>query len=123
MAKKITPTQTFVTVINTQGASALVEYESNGLIERKYVPINKINNGFVSDEVLASGIPYGYPWRELDFSFDMALFEKEMHNADLWTPADVQANPKKVTGVLRTIFEDHLRAVLDAANQERKRRV
>jgi hypothetical protein len=122
MPKKLPPTSTFVTVLSSQGASSLVQYEIDGVLKRCYVPAHKVENSFVLDTVLASGIPYGFPWEEVQIHFDMQLFSREMHNADLWTAEDVLRSPKKVTGVLRKIFEDNFRAVLETAVREKKRR-
>jgi hypothetical protein len=122
MAKKIQGASTLVTVLSTKGASTLVEYLKDGVVHRKYVPTTKVSNQFVADEVLARGIPYGFPWEEIEISFDMRQFAIEMHNVDLWTVEDVLKAPKKVTGVLRKIFEQSFKAVLEAAVQEKKRR-
>jgi hypothetical protein len=122
MAKKIQGTSTLVTVLSTKGASTLVEYLKDGVVHRKYVPMAKVSNQFVADEVLERGIPYGFPWDEIVISFDMQQFAVEMHNADLWTAEDVLKSPKKVTGVLRKIFEQSFRTVLETAVQEKKRR-
>jgi len=85
------------------------------------VPTDKVLNQFVDDQVLARGIPYGFPWEEIVINFNMQQFALEMHNADLWTVEDVLKNPKKVTGVLRKIFEDSFRTVLETALREKKR--
>jgi len=121
MAKKIQGTSTLVTVLSSKGASTLVEYMLDGVLQRKYVPTNKVLNQFVSDEVLARGIPYGFPWEEIVISFDMQQFANEMHNAELWTVEDVLKSPKKISGVLRKIFEDSFRTVLETAVREKKR--
>ena len=122
MAKKIMPTKTFVKVLSTQGASSLVEYDQNGMLRRCYVPAHKVENNFVADTVLSSGIPYGFPWDEIVIEFDMQQFAIEMHNAELWTVEDVLKAPKKVTGVLRKIFEQSFKTILETAVQEKKRR-
>lgn len=119
--KKIQGTATLVVVRTIKGSSALVEYLVDGVLFRKYVPANKIENQFVADSVLASGIPYGFPWEEISIDFDMQQFAIEMHNADLWTVEDVLRSPKKLTGVLRKIFENSFRTVLETAMQEKKR--
>jgi hypothetical protein len=121
MAKKIQGALTLVTVLSSKGASTLVEYLDNGILQRKYVPTEKVSNQFVDDQVLAQGIPYGFPWDEIVINFDMQHFATEMHNADLWTVEDVLKSPKKVTGVLRKIFEDSFRTVLETAVREKKR--
>lgn len=112
---------THVTVIATKGASTLVEYLQGDLLQRKYVPASLVANRFVANDVLERGIPYGYPWDEIDLQFDGRQFAVEMINAGLWTVEDVLKEPKKLTGVLRRLFETQIKAVLEAALQEKKR--
>lgn len=122
MAKKIQGSLTFVTMLSTKGASTLVEWiNDDGVLCRTYVPAAKFSNGFVADNVLASGIPYGFPWEEVEIKFDMQQFAIEMHNAGLWTVEDVLRQPKTLTGVLRKIFEASFKAVLETASREKKR--
>lgn len=121
MAKKMQGTQTPITVLSTKGQSSLVEYLQDGVVCRRYIPSNKVLNRFVVDDVLERGIPYGFPWEEIEIKFDMQQFAVEMHNADLWTVDDVLRAPKKLTGVLRTIFENSFRTVLETAAREKKR--
>lgn len=121
MAKKIQGTTTLVTVLSSKGSSTLVEYMDAGVLRRKYVPTAKVLNGFVADDVLERGIPYGFPWDEIEIKFDMQQFATEMHNAELWTVEDVLKAPKKLTGVLRKIFEASFKTVLETAFREKKR--
>lgn len=121
MAKKIQGATTLVTVISSKGASTLVEYLEDGILRRKYVPADKVLDGFVADDVLERAIPHGFPWEEVEIKFDMQQFAIEMHNAGLWTVADVLREPKTLTGVLRKIFEASFKAVLETASREKKR--
>jgi len=121
VAKKIQGASTLVTILSSQGASTLVEYMADGVLQRKYVPTSKVVDQFVDDKVLAQGIPYGFPWDEVVIHFDMQQFAVEMHNANLWTVEDVLKSPKALTGVLRKIFEDSFRTVLETAVREKKR--
>lgn len=122
MAKKIQGTTTLVTILSSKGASTLVEYlNADGVLQRKYVPANKVLEEFVSDEILERGISYGFPWEEIVINFDMSQFAVEMHNAELWTVEDVLRAPKKLTGVLRKIFEASFKTILETAFREKKR--
>jgi hypothetical protein len=122
MAKKQQGAKTLVTIITSKGDSLLVEYMLDGVLYRKYVPTHKLEGNFISDEVLEAGIPYGYPWEEMDIKFDMQEFAVQMHNADLWTAADLLKAPKKLTGVLRKLFESQFKEILKEAENENKRR-
>ncbi len=121
MAKKIQGSKTLVTVLSSKGASTLVEYLHDGVLQRKYVPTIKVENQFVADEVLGQGIQYGFPWDEIIINFDMKQFANEMHNAELWTVEDVLKSPNKLTGVLRKVFEPSFKAILETAVREKKR--
>lgn len=122
MAKKIQGSMTLVTVLSSKGASTLVEYlNADGVLCRKYVPANKVLDHFVADEILERGISYGFPWDEIEIRFDMQKFAVEMHNAELWTVEDVLKSPKKLTGVLRKVFEESFKTVLETALREKKR--
>lgn len=120
-AKKIQGAKTIVTILETKGKSTLVEYMVDEMLYRKYVPTEKVLANFVEDEVLASGINYGFPWEEMDIKFDMRRFAIEMQNAELWTAQDVLKSPQKLTGVLRKVFEEDFKAILQTAVQEQKR--
>lgn len=122
MAKKIQGALTLVTVLSSKGESTLVEYfDTDGVLQRRYVPTKKVLDQFVSDDVLERGIPYGYPWEEILINFDMSKFAREMHNAELWTVEDVLRAPKKLTGVLRKVFEESFKTILETALREKKR--
>lgn len=123
MAKKIQGDTTLVTVLSSKGESTLVEYlNTAGVLQRRYVPTKKVQEQFVADDVLERGIPYGFPWEEIEIKFDMQQFAIEMHNAELWTVENVLRDPKRLTGVLHKIFETSFRAVLETAIREQKRK-
>ena len=110
-----------VVVIKQKGGSALVEYSVGGVAARKFVPTVEILGDKVSQSVLDSGIPYGFPWEELSLQFDMEKFSVEMHKVGLWTPQDVLASPQKVFSALRATLADNLSEILQVAQGERKR--
>lgn len=122
MSKKTDLESVPVRVILAKGKSSLVEFiDSNGLLDRKYIPTAKIDGMAAPADVLQKGIPYGLPWDETMLEFDPRQFLIEMHNAELWTAEDVKRNPKKVMGVFMKIMNNNLKAVLENANLESKR--
>lgn len=121
MTKKIQGEKTLVTILSSQGASTLTEYVTDGVVYRKYVPTSKLEGNFIQDETLASGIPYGFPWDEIVIKFDPQKFAEAMHNAELWTVEDVLKSPAKLTGVLRKVFEQDFRKILETASSEKRR--
>lgn len=122
MVKKIQGNKTLVTIVTMKDHSLLVEYFENDILTRKYVPVSKLEGNYIADDVLASGIQYGYPWEEMDIVFDMKLFAVEMHNAELWTVDDLLKTPNKLTGVLRKLFERQFKEILKTAENDKKRR-
>lgn len=120
MSKKVViPTR--VTIVRKNGGSALVEYLEDGEPVRKYVPVDEIDDKHVSSDVLQQGIPYGYPWEELQISFDSQKFSHEMKQVGLWTVEDVLRNPQKLWSVLRATLADNIKDILTISSQEKKR--
>lgn len=117
--KKMQGDKTSVKIIIQKGDSALVEYITDGVLLRKYVPVGEVNNNFVKDEVLSAGIPYGFPWGEISVSLDAQKFENEMHQVGLWTTEDLLKSPQKVWSALRATFADNVSEILDIAKSEK----
>lgn len=104
-----------VTVVNQKGSSALVEYVCDGLLNRVYIPTTEISEGRVLKSVLAQGIPYGFPWEELDLKFDVNKFADELHQVGIWTQEDALRSPKKVSAALHATLAVNLSEVLNIA--------
>ena len=123
--KKMTPpnTMTPIRIIAAKGNSTLVEYVIDGLLARRYVPTAQINGNIAPAEILERGIPYGYPWEEMQLKFDSARFADEMRKAALWTPQDVLKNPQAVWSALRATFTVNFTTVLEQARIESKKGV
>lgn len=119
--KPVTEAKKVVKVLLQKGKSSLVEYTSEDLPERKYVPSSAVVNGTVACSVLDMGIPYGYPWREVQMQFDAVRFENEMHNAGVWTVQDALKHPQQVFNALHAMMSDTLAEVLNTASIEVKR--
>lgn len=115
-------TRTKTDLVRKKGASALVQYQDGNILKRVYIPVDEFGDGHVLDDVLESGIPYGYPWEDLDVTFDGARFANELHNLDVWTVEDALNNPQKLWSALRATLSDNINEILTVASQEKKMR-
>jgi hypothetical protein len=118
--KKIQGRKTLVTIIRQTGGSSLVQYVENDVLTRCIVPSVQVVDGMVADQVLAAGIPYGYPWGDISLTFDMHKFVNELHQIDIWTAEDLLKSPQKVWSALRAALADNLNNVLEIARNEHK---
>ncbi len=53
-----------VRVVGEKGESSLVEYQVDGMYQRRYVPKKSVKDGAVSPITLGKGIVYGLPWED-----------------------------------------------------------
>jgi hypothetical protein len=113
--------KTPVTIIRQKGESMLVQYLRDGVTTRCTVPVAQIAGGTVADQVLAAGIPYGFPWEDIQLTFDMQKFSNELHQVDIWTAEDLLKSPQKLWSALRAALADQLSQVLDIARNETRR--
>ena len=119
--KKIQGERTLVTVVSQKGDSTLVQFIDNGVLNRKYVPTDKVDGNMVDDQVLLRAIPYGYPWEDIVLTFDSLKFANEMRNVELWTVEDALKNPQKLWSALRATLAVNLSEILEVAKNETKR--
>lgn len=113
---------TLVKTIRVKTNSALVEYVADGKVQRKYIPADEISdNNSVPDFVLEQGIPYGYPWEEIVFTFDGERFANELHNVNVWTVEDALKHPVSIWAALNATLADGINAILQTASHEKKR--
>jgi hypothetical protein len=110
-----------VNVISRNGNSALIECSLDGVLSRKFIPVSELEGDIVSETVCKQGIPYGYPWQEIDIQFDGDKFAEEMHNVGLWTANDIMKSPQKLWSALHATLADNLSEIIEKAKQEQKR--
>lgn len=118
-----------VNVISIKGESILVQYEEGGTLLRRYIPASKLSilkndatHGVVSVEVLRHAIPYGYPWEDVELTFDQIKFANELRNLGIWTAADALKNPNGLWSALRAALADTLSKILVEARTEIRRK-
>ena len=112
--KKVT-----VKIIQTEGASSLVEFENEGLLARVFVPRTKIKDGECSADVLDRGVPYGVPWETLlDFSsLTPEWIAQKMRAKGIWTLEDLLDKDR----VLIRIGTDEIAKPIFAAAERAKK--
>jgi hypothetical protein len=115
-----TITRTKVKVLQAKGAALLVEFTRDEQTDRKYIPADKLGDGMVADEVLDMGIPYGYPWEEIELMFDREKLAKNLHDVGIWTAADALKYPQKLSAALYGTLAENLSQILKIAYQENK---
>jgi hypothetical protein len=118
---KIQGSKTLVTVVKQKEQSSLVQFVTDEVLTRKYVPTKEIVNGFVPDEVLEQAIPYGYPFEEITLIFNNQKFVNEMHNVGVWTAEDALKNQQKVWAALCATFAENLPIILETSKKELNR--
>ena len=110
--------RTNVTVVSKKGETALVQYMLDGVLNRKYIPVKELGNGYVLDTVLDKGIPYGHPWDEINLTFDSNRFAHEMRQVGLWTVEDAMKSPQKLWSALNATLSDNVSNILKTAKLE-----
>lgn len=113
--------RTPVIVVQITGDSALVQYETNGITERRYIPADEIGDRQVLTEVLERGVPYGYPYDDIKLEFDSQKFANELHNVGVWTAEDALLHPQKLWSAMNAAFADNITNVIRAAKLEKRR--
>lgn len=91
-----------VKVISKKKDTSLVEWD-DGVLNRGYIPSDKIEDGEVSSDTLSAAIPYGV---QLDLpSVTPEQVEEALHRAGLWTVEDMRQNPMEVKAVLEAVYK------------------
>jgi len=119
--EKIQGKKTLVKVIRQKDKSSLVEFITDGIITRKFVPTSEVINKSVSSEVIEQAIPYGYPFDEIKITFDNQKLLNELHNVGIWTAEDALKNQQKVWAALCATFADALPIILETSKKELNR--
>ena len=88
-----------ITVVETKGQSALVEYEQNGLRYRSYVDPEDIEDGQCPLSRIQNA-PYGIDWQaELDLTDLPAKVHQALTARGIWTLDDLKRQDKAVTRI------------------------
>jgi len=79
-----------VRVIHTEGESALVEWNDDGL-HRAFVPVEEVSEDKCSASVLKAGVPYGVDWEKyIQINVTVAEISHALHRAGFWIPKDIE---------------------------------
>lgn len=93
-----------VTVLAQQGKSGLVEWADGGA-KRGYIPLEEIEDGKATKDVLKAALPYGVPWGAFaDFSaLTPEAFETKLRGLGIWTVADLEKRPGSVSQAINAL--------------------
>lgn len=106
-----------VTVIKTDGQSALVQYVNSGL-QRVHVPAYQVVDGKCDKETLDAGIQYGLPFDELvTINVTPQYVAECLHAADIWSLDDIVHKPNAVNAALKRAYGLDLAALLKSARE------
>ncbi len=106
-----------VRIVSISGQSALVEFQGEISLERRYVPVNQLDRrdgdaALCRQDTLDLGIVYGIPWADkLDLSIlTPAYLQAELRRRGVWTEGDLRLHDNVVTRIAvnslgRIIFE------------------
>ena len=99
-------------------SAALVEYTDSDIPVRVSVPsaeveVDALQQTFIDEDVLESGIPYGVPFASKigDFVITGETIENELHKAGVWTTDDFASNPQKVHGAVASAARPIMQAL------------
>jgi hypothetical protein len=106
--------------IARQGWAGLVEVNRDGNVERCLLPMGIITDGKeLTAAQLNAGIPYGLPFADIL----NAEAETALHNAGVWTLADLHNKANQAVGALASVglkLSAAIQAVIEYEKQDHK---
>ncbi len=116
--KKEEPKLIEVREIKSRGKSSVVEWVDEGKAFRKVVPVNKIKDGAIPEDVLDKAPQYGIPWaKEIKVKATAEDIEIALHNAGIWTADDALKNSNRIIGAINAAYKTSLASVLQTAKK------
>lgn len=107
-----------VRVVTSRGKSAVVEWVDEGRAFRKVVPVNKIKDGAIPEDVLEKAPLYGVPWaKEIKVKATAEDIENALHNAGIWTAEDALKNGNAIIGAINAAHKTSLATILRVAKK------
>ena len=91
-----------VTVIDTAGQSALVQWKDGDKIKRVFIPTTELHDRKVSADILSIGVPYGSQWEKYieSVTVNPVIVANALRDAGYWTTRDIEVNPHGAQGVI-----------------------
>jgi len=110
-----------VKLILQSSKSAVYEWVIKGVVKRGILPVDKVIDGKIDQELMEAAAPYGIPWADMPIkTFTGEQFQDAMYKADLWTDEQVRKNAQKVIGVLQELYRLHLGSISEFAAKYQK---
>ena len=99
-----------VTVIEDNGQAALVEWR-DGRSKRAWVPSSLVRDGQVPEAALGTA-PYGLDFAALPKSLDLRGLEQQLHDAQIWTQADMEERAAELQRIAKGYAAQIIRAII-----------
>lgn len=109
-----------VKVISNEYGSVLVEWlDSDGILQRGYIPSEIVNVDEIPDGALSLAVPYGVDWAFVLTgainSVTPEVIAKMLRNRGIWTLQDARRNPEVVVGALQQAYSLDFQTILRVA--------
>jgi hypothetical protein len=107
-----------VKAIQSDGRAVLVEWVEAKAVRRVTIPASALAGDKVEKDDLSAGVPFGVPWEDVDF--DAPTGEKlagALHNAGIWTAADITSHPNVALSVIQGLYGVHLATLYQFARE------
>jgi hypothetical protein len=102
-------------LIRIDGQAALVQFQG----KLRSIPASLLEE--FSEDVFDAGVPYGVPWGDLlAICVNGETIEQELHKREIFTAADLMANPKGARGAVVTVVGDVYGALLEVAKRHKE---
>ena len=111
-----------VEIVETKGASSLVQYEQDGRVARVFVPKGKVKDGTCDLDVLQKGAAYGVPWETL---LDLSSITPEdiaqrLRARGIWTADDLLQHDRVLIKIATDTIAKPIFDAMKRANKQRR---
>lgn len=114
-----------VTVLETRGHTALVEWADTNGIHRAFIPAREVKNlqaenrAEVEGDILEQGIPYGEAWEMLPIGrLGAQVLAQALRGRGIWTFTDAKMRVQELRAALSDAYAKDLRTILEASRAE-----
>lgn len=118
--KRAKPQPVPVTVLGTEGGSALVEWVEEGQAHRAYIPVEKVKDGTASKTTLSRGVLYGLPWEKVKLAATADALAAELRRRGIWTGEDLRTNINAAIGALQATYRVDVAALMELAKRQQE---
>jgi hypothetical protein len=109
-----------VRIIQAKGESALVEWVTDGIPYRAFVPLIEIVTDQASEETLKAGIPYGVDWENVQLAASAATLAINLRRNGIWTGEDLRLNLQAALGCIQATYGVDLAKLAEYAGKKKE---